>query len=89
MQVTFSKLFSPLAIIAVVIALIAALIVAQTIFALVLTAIAGATSTRPSGTTLILLSIAGGCEERSKYDGNDLHLKISMRVLNNVGSPKL
>ncbi len=89
MQVTFSKLFSPLAIIAFVIALIAALIVAQTIFALGLTAIARATSTRPPGTTLILLSVAGGCEERSKYDGNDLHRKLSMRVVNNVASPKL
>ena len=88
MQVTFSTLFLPLAIVAFVIALIAALVVAQTIFALVLTAIARATSTRPPGTTLILLSIAGGCEERSKYDGNDLHLKLLMRVLNNVASPK-
>ena len=51
-------LFSPLAIIAFVIALIAALVVVQTIFALVLTAIARATSTRPPGTALILLPVA-------------------------------
>ena len=89
MQVTFSMLFSPLAIIAFVIALIAALVVVQTIFALVLTAIARATSTRPPGTALILLPVAGGCEEYGKYDGEDLHLKIFMGVFKKVPPPKL
>ena len=81
MQVTFSKLFSPLAIIAVVIALIAALIVAQTIFVATLAAIARRAAAGATGTTLILLSVAGGCKECGKYDSEDLHFIVKMPLL--------
>lgn len=68
--------FSPLAIIAFVIALITALIVAQTIFVVTLAAITRRAAAGATGTTLILLSIAGGCKERGKYNGEDLHFSL-------------
>ena len=68
--------FLPLAVIAFVVALFATILVAQTILALVLTAIARRAAAGAAGKTLILLSIAGGCKERGKYDGEDLHCSI-------------
>ena len=73
--------FSPLAVIAFVIALIAALIVAQTIFVATLAAIARRAAAGATGTTLILLSIAGGCKECGKYDSEDLHFIVKMPLL--------